>query len=193
MVGGAGDALRQRERGEDPHGVQRDQPVHASVEGNDERDGAGRQQNDAVREDEFVAQIDELARQEPVSAEYGGEPWEIGEAGVGGEHEDEHGGELHGVVERHAPRWACLSPDCGGYLVDDGWRRVPPVVAVDDPQPHSQQRDADEQRGQDTGHPEQRDGRIAGFGRAKGRDAVAYRLCARHGRAPTCERHQYQP
>ena len=86
--------LREREADEHADGVERDEPRHRGV-GDDHEDGGGAGQgDDAVREHEPVAALGELPRQEAVAGLEAGEAREVGEAGVGGQHEDQHGGGL---------------------------------------------------------------------------------------------------
>ena len=92
--------LRQGERGEHADGVERDQLGDVGLE-EDDRDGAGDGQgDDAVGEHQAVAALGELLGHERVVGVEAGQAGEVGEAGVGRQHQDEHGGGL-GEQEQH--------------------------------------------------------------------------------------------
>ncbi len=65
-------------------------------------DGRHSQPDDAVGEDQPVAPVHELAGHEAVPGQDRGQAREAGEAGVGGQEQDGHGGDLKRVVEEPA-------------------------------------------------------------------------------------------
>ena len=101
--------LRQRERQEHAHGIQRDQGVGGTAERDDERAGRGREHDHTVREHEAIPTVRELARQIAVVGDDRRQPREVGVRGVGREGEDRGGRELQDHVERRAAAEHCRS------------------------------------------------------------------------------------
>ena len=74
--------------------------------------------DDAVGEHESVSALGELPGHEVVARGEGGEPGEVGEAGVGREHEDQHRAALKRVEQHASERTA--AEDRLADLRDDG-------------------------------------------------------------------------
>src|SRR5262249_30701336 len=89
--------LREREGGEDAKGIEIDQRISAAVESDQKRYGERAQRNDASTERQPVASQGEQMGQKSVPGQDGRETREIGEAGVGCQHEDQQRGELDDV------------------------------------------------------------------------------------------------
>ena len=117
--------LRQRERGEDADDVQMDQCQDVRVEDPDEKCGETGEDDDPVRVDEPVAEVDELPRKETVARQDGTEPRKSLIGRVRSEDEDRERQTLHGVVEKRGPgrrreRRACDLRDDGHGSSSDG-------------------------------------------------------------------------
>ncbi len=76
--------LRHGEAEEDANGVERDEGCRAGAHHDDQHRSGQGQGHDAPGEDKPAAAIGELTRQEAVTSVQGRQPWEVGEAGVGG-------------------------------------------------------------------------------------------------------------
>ncbi len=74
-----------------------------AAEDDEEQPGQASQDDDAVGEDQPVALRPELARDEAVTRQEEAQPRKVGEGGVGGQEQDEHGGRLDAVVDRARP------------------------------------------------------------------------------------------
>ena len=68
-----------------------------------ERRRSAAEDQDAVGEGEAVAPGGELAGEEAVAGQEGRQAREVGEGGVGGQHQDQHGRRLDAVVEQPRP------------------------------------------------------------------------------------------
>ena len=79
--------LAEREGDEDADRVERNQIGHAALEDQDQRGGHHRQDDDAHAESQPVAPEGELVRQEAVAGQEEREAREIGEGGVGRQHQ----------------------------------------------------------------------------------------------------------
>jgi hypothetical protein len=90
--------LREREGGEDADHVQVDQRVDARVVGPEQQGGDAGEHDDAVREDEPVTEVRELAREEPVACEQGRQAGKALEGGVRRQHEHGEGQHLDDPV-----------------------------------------------------------------------------------------------
>ena len=112
--------LRQREAGEHADRVERDEPVDLGVGDDQHRDRGDGEEDDAVREDQAVPALGELAGHEVVFGVEAREAGEVGEARVRGEHEDEHRARLQGVEEEITARAAAV--DEAADLADHGGR-----------------------------------------------------------------------
>ena len=115
LLGHAG--LGEGERGEHADGVERDQLGDVGLEDDHGDGGDDGQGDDAVGEHQPVAALGELLGQEPVVGGEAGQPGEVGEAGVGRQHQDEHGGAQGEHVEDVAERRRAV--DGLGDLGDD--------------------------------------------------------------------------
>src|SRR6202035_3076937 len=82
------------EAGEDTDRVQPHQRVELRLEHDDEQNRHGSEHEDAVGEDQAVAALGQLPRQERIARDEAGEVWETVEARVPTGEEDEHGGGL---------------------------------------------------------------------------------------------------
>jgi len=105
--------LGEGETEEHAHRVQRDETMRVTVEDDQQAGGDGPEQDDAVGEDETVAEIAQLAGQVPVASLDACEAGEAVEARVGGQHQDHRCEQLDGVV--HGP----VAESRSGYLRDD--------------------------------------------------------------------------
>ena len=83
--------LAEREGHEHPHDVEVDQRGHLRLECDDERDGAERQEQDAVGERQPVTAGVQLPRQETVLRQDRPQDRETVECGVGRQHQDQRG------------------------------------------------------------------------------------------------------
>ena len=163
--------LGDRERGEDADHIQVDERDHVRVERPDQERRDPGQDDDAVRVDEPVAEVHELAREEAVAREHRGQSREALVRGVRGQHEDRERERLHGVVHGrgHRSRREGRPRD----LRDDRDARARMRVHV-----HREVGDADEQRDRDRAHRKQRFGRVPTGRRTEGVDAVRDRFDA---------------
>ena len=167
--------LRQRERREHADRVERDEVGDVGLEQDDETGGRGREQDDAVGEDEPVPALGELLGHEVVVGVEARQAGEVGEARVGGQHEDEHRGRLH-QEERDVPGGAAPE-DAVRDLRDDGL-----LVARDDLHLHRQPRDPDEHHAEARAHDHQRGPGVLPLRLLERRYAVGDRLDAGHRR-----------
>ena len=116
--------LADRERGEDTHDVELDQPGHGPVEGVDQSTGDDGEQDDAVGVGQSVTAILQLPGQVTVLGENRRQQRKAVVGGVGGEDEDQRCGRLD--VEEHD----CVVAEHGGrQLGDDGPLRLGCAVA----------------------------------------------------------------
>ena len=102
VLGHAG--LGERERREHADGVERDQAIDLGPGEQEQDDRRHGQEDDAVREHEAVSPLRELARHEVVAGVERRQTGEVGEARVGGEHQDQHRARLQSEVEQPAQR-----------------------------------------------------------------------------------------
>ncbi len=114
--------LRQRERREHADRVQRDEALDLGAGDDQQHDRGDRQGDDAVAEHEAVAALGQLAGQEAVGRLERRQPREVGEAGVGGEDEDERRRRLQ-RVEQHVADHAVAEHEATD-LGDDRRRAV---------------------------------------------------------------------
>ena len=157
--------LRQRERREHPHRVERDQRVGDAAERDQQRGGRGRQHDDAVGEHQPVAAVRQLARQVAVLGDDRRQAREPVVRGVRGEHQDRGGGEL----EEHEQRRRCRTRP--GPSAPS-----PSVVARVRLQVVRQDRDAEEQRAEEHAHPHERRRGVLRLGPPERGHAVGDRL-----------------
>jgi hypothetical protein len=94
--------LREREGGEDADHVEVDERVDVGAERDDQPGRDSGEHDDPVRIREPVAEVHELARQEPVPGEQGGEPREALVGGVRRQDEDREREGLDEVVRDRA-------------------------------------------------------------------------------------------
>ena len=105
--------LRQREAGEHADGVERDEPADLGVGGDDQHDGRARPATMMPLEN--TSRWPRLVSWRGMKLSAGGEagqPGEVGEAGVGGQHQDQHRAGLQGVEEHVADRRRCRRRAC---------------------------------------------------------------------------------
>ena len=138
-----------------------------------------RQDDDAVGVDQPIAPTDELTREVAVARHEIGEPGKVGEGGVGGEHEDDHGDGLDEVVEEAAPEH--LARELGDHRL---------LVAGDDPVEVGKGGDADEERDHDDAQRDEDLLGVAHLGRLEGGHPVRHRLDSGEGDGSGGERAQ---
>ena len=173
--------LGQGEGEEDAERVERDEGADAGVEDRPAAGPPAGQGHDAGGERQPLAAEGELARHEAVARQERGEAREVGEAGVGGQDQYQHGRDLDENEER--------------AVADQESRRsatAPSALARvrHDAECAGQEADAEEQRGEDRCRPDQGDARIAPLRRLEGWHAVADGLDAGQRRRPGAERTQ---
>jgi hypothetical protein len=157
--------LRQSERREDAHCVERDQRIRESVERDEEqRRGAGQKQ-DAVREHEPVASVGHLPWEIAVPGNDRRQAREVRIRGVRREREDQRGRDLeyeeHGSVAEHQQT----------HLGEDGL--VMARVRLELLREHG---DAEEEHAEDGRHPHEGRRRVLGLGSPKRGDSVRDRF-----------------
>ena len=178
--------LRQGEAGEHSDRVERDEAVDLGAGHDQHDDRRARQEEDPVREHEAVAALRELTRHEVVFGVEAREAREIGEARVGGQHEDQHRADLQGVEEHVAQRSAAV--DGPTDLADHG-RRAALVRHGVDVRGHGGQ--AEEHHAEKYAHDHQRDLGVLPRRLAKSGHTVRDRLHAGDGCATRRERVQH--
>ncbi len=179
--------LRERERGEDADGVERNQPLRLASEQRQHRQREHAERHDPERVGEAVAAERELARHEAVARHEIRQAREVGVGGVCRQHEDRHRRELHGVVgdvrpAENAPR------DLRDHRLVSRFRLVHRHRAV----LMGEEGDPAKRHREDADHPRQRRAGIAPFRWAERRDAVGDRLDTGQRRAAGGERAQDQ-
>ena len=103
--------LRERERQENAHGVEGDEPRSIALEHPRQQCREEGQQEDAVGEDQPVAHVRELLRQEAVAGHQTRQTRKVGERGVRGQHQNRGRRCLHEIV---GPAHARVGEDeCG--------------------------------------------------------------------------------
>ena len=175
--------LREREGGEDADHVQVEKRDHVRAEDPDQDRRRAGQDDDAVREDEAVAEVRELARREAVPGEQRREAREALERRVRGEHEDEQRRPLHGVVHEAAERAG--PEDRAADLGDHRVRRARHRVHA-----HREVRDAEEHRNRERPEDGERLGGVLSLRVPKGVDPVRDRLDPGQRRGARGERAQ---
>ena len=161
--------LREGEADEDADGVERHERGGVALEHPDDDAGDEREHHDAVAEGEAVTAGGELVGQVLVAREDAGQAREVGEGGVGRQHEDGEGRELERVVPDAVAEDGVAQAREDG-LVHGGHRaQVLREVAG-----------AEEEGGEDRDHPGERDGGVALGRRLEGLDAIGDGLGAGH-------------
>jgi len=154
--------LGERERGEDPDSVERNQGVGASLEDHNQGGRGQSQDDDAVGEDEPISAIAELSREKTVPRHEEGEPREISKRGVGRQDQDHGGDSLDIIVGDPA------SKDLPGEL---GNHRL--LLPRDDPVQGREQGHAHEERRHDHREPSQGDPGVPDFGGLEGSNSIS--------------------
>ncbi len=175
--------LRQGEAGEHPHRIERDQAVGLGPEDHEDRDGRDHEPDDAVGEDQLVTPVHELPGHETVAGQDRGQARKAGEAGVGRQEQDGHGGYLQGVVEEAS------SVDGVAYLAEDRVR-LPEAITCST---LAQSGDSQQEESQDGGHDAQGERGVLALRRLEGGHGVGDGLGAGHGRAAAGEGPQDDP
>ena len=174
--------LRERERGEDPDHVEVDQRVDAGVVDPEQRAGDGRQHDDPVREDEPVAEVDELPGEEAVARQQRGEAREPLVGRVRGEHQHRERQNLYGPV--HEPERRRAREDAACNLCQ---HRRCSVVRRSRVHLNREPRHTDEHRDCDRAEDCKCGRGVAPVRPSKCVDAVGDRLDARQCGRPGCE------
>ena len=147
--------------------------------GRDEQDhGGDGQRDDAVGEHQPVPALGELLGHEVVAGVEAGQPGEVGEAGVGGEDEDQHGAGLEDG-EEHAAHGA--GPEHRLADLGDHGRR--PAHVRHRVHLHREGRKPEEHEAEGGAHDDERRAGVLPLRPAERRHAVGDGLHAGHGRA----------
>src|SRR5579875_170604 len=171
--------LREGEGGEDADGIEGNESVHVAFFPYDEQAGKETQKQNAIGEDQLIAEVSHLFRHIAITGEDRGEARKIGIACVGCQHQNGRSKELCGPVEElPAP---CFAKDGAGYLVYYGGGGLSGMFPVDHVKIHGQVRDSEQNASENDAHIDQRPSRVVRFRFSEGRDAVANGLGSGHG------------
>ena len=174
--------LGEGEADEHPHRVEGDQAGHAGVEDHQQQGGAATQGEDAVAEHQPVPQGGQLAGQEAVLGQEGRQAREIGVGGVGGQQQDQQGGQL-----QHGKQHPIAEDQLAQLIQQRG-----AILSIHNARVVGQGADPAEHRGQQQHHHGEHLAGIAPLHRPEGRHAVADRLDAGEGCAAGAERPHQQ-
>ena len=155
-----------------PDGIEIDRHRGVATAEHDDQSCQANQHQDAVLEHQPVAAEGQQPRQMTIHRQQGAEAGEIGEGGVGRQHQDQQGGQLQHRIEGIPRPEDALAEDRHAGLAGGGIDPVHP----------GQQADADEHQRENHSHRRHRGPGVRVRGFAEHLDAVGDRLDAGHGR-----------